>query len=208
MKSQMIEGLKEEKHILSFSKNLFFKEPTGEFLLELGTLSTLSEENNLDKGLNLIINSVNRNKDRLDEFVEDLAQEFARLFIGPKNPPVMPYASFYLSESKTVMNEITAEVRKRYLDAGMAVKDLYSSPDDHIGTELEFISYLTEKIITLYEECNHAEASRLFECRNNFINDHLALWEPNFVDKLLASTKNDFYKGAALVLKEVIENLR
>ncbi|MFN3406991.1 MAG: molecular chaperone TorD family protein [Caldimicrobium sp.] len=36
----------------------------------------------------------------------------------------MPYASFYLSESRSLMTEETIDIRRRYLEAGMAVKDL------------------------------------------------------------------------------------
>lgn len=208
MESPMIEDLKEERHILDFLKQVFLREPTKESLQELEKIGITTEENDIDRGFNLITSASTKNKDRLDEYVEELALEFARLFIGPKNPPAIPYASFYLSESKTVMTDITTEVRKRYLDAGMAVKDLYSTPDDHIGIELEFISYLTEKIIDLHENGNRAEASRLFELRNNFINKHMVNWVPLFVEKILESTQEDFYKGAAIILREVIKDLR
>ena len=208
MESPMIEDLKEERHILDFLKQVFLKEPTKGTLQELEKIGITTEENDIDKGFDLITSASIKNKDRLDEYSEDLALEFARLFIGPENPPAIPYASFYLSESKTVMTDITTEVRKRYLDAGMAVKDLYSTPDDHIGIELEFISYLTKKIIELYEDGQRSESSRLFEIRNNFINKHMASWVPLFVEKILESTQEDFYRGAAIVLGDVIEELK
>ncbi len=66
------------------------------------------------------------------------------------------------------MTEETIDVRKRYLEAGMAVKELYSIPDDHIGIELEFIYYLTQRIIELFEQGQREEASRLFEIRSDF----------------------------------------
>lgn len=204
----MIEDLKEERYVLSLLKHTFLKEPAKEFLQELGEVNIIAEENDIDRGLNLIAHSVKTNKGRLDEYAEDLALEFARLFIGPKNPPAIPYASFYLSETKTVMTEITTEVRKRYLDAGMAVKDHYSTPDDHIGIELEFMSYLTEKIIDLYENGNRSEASRLFEIRDNFINEHMVNWVLLFVARLLDSAQENFYRGSAVILRGVIEDLK
>ncbi len=208
MELPMIEDLKEERHLLSLLKHIFRAEPAKELLQEIQQISNVSEEDDLDRGFNLIINAAKKNKDRLDEYVEDLALEFARLFIGPKNPPAIPYASFYLSESKTVMTDITTEVRKSYLDAGMAVKDLYRIPDDHIGIEMEFISYLSEKAVNLYEDGNRAEASRLLAIKNKFINEHLVCWVPLFVFELLDSTKEDLYRGAAIVLREVIEALK
>ncbi len=205
MESPMIEDLKEERYILNLLKYVFWSEPTEEFLRDLLKVSMPSEEDELDGGLTLMIESVKRHRDDLAAYAEDLAVEFARLFIGPKYPPAIPYASFYLSESKTVMTNTTIEVRKRYLDAGMAVKDLYSTPDDHIGIELEFVSYLTERTIELFEDRQRAEASRLFEIKNDFVNEHMSLWVPAFVDRLMEHTKGDFYKGAALVLNVMIK---
>ena len=203
--SPLVEGLKEDKYILSLLKHIFQAEPKLELLQEIKDIPVIDEENELDKALNLIIKAVAKNTNRLDEFAEELAIEYARLFIGPKKPPAVPYASFYLSETKTVMSEVTTAVRKQYLAAGMAVKDLYSTPDDMIGIELEFIFYLSSKITDLFEEGQADEASRLFEIKNNFLNEHMALWVPAFVDKILQSTQDDFYKGAAAALKQVIQ---
>ena len=208
MESSMIEDLREERDVLSLLKHLFLKEATSDFLGQLGAINIAANESDTDGGLDLITYSLKANKDRLDAYVQDLAVEFARLFVGPKSPPAVPYASFYLSESRNVMTEVTSDVRKRYLDAGMAVKDLYSTPDDHIGIELEFISYLTEKIIDLYENGQRSEASRLFEIRNNFINEHMALWVPLLVGKIQEFTQEDFYKGAAIVLGDIIGELK
>ncbi|MBI3592224.1 MAG: molecular chaperone TorD family protein [Nitrospirae bacterium] len=154
--------------------------------------------------MNLIIGAVKRNANCLDEYLNDLSIEFARLFIGPKNPPALPYASFYLSESKAMMSDVTIDVRKIYLNAGMAVKELYSFPDDHIGIELEFLQYLTEKIIDSFEQGHRDEASRLYEIREDFLKDHMALWAPLFADKVIEEAPDDFYKGAAFVLKGII----
>jgi TorA maturation chaperone TorD len=207
MASSMVEDLREERDVLNLLKHLFLKEATSDFLRELGAINTAANESDTDGRLDMIICSLRANKDRLDEYVQDLAVEFARLFVGPKNPPAVPYASFYLSRSRNVMTEVTSDVRKRYLDAGMAVKNLYSTPDDHIGIELEFISYLTEKIIDLHENGQSSEGSRLFEIRNNFIKEHMSLWVPLLASKIQEAAEEDFYKGAAIVLGDVMENL-
>ena len=70
-------------------------------------MKAIPEDDDLDKGFEPIISAVRCNKDRLDKYTEELAVEFARLFIGPRNPFALPYASFYLSESKTMMSDIS-----------------------------------------------------------------------------------------------------
>lgn len=196
----MIEELKEKKHIFKLLKHIFWAEPSGDFLKDVATMEAIPEDDDLDKGLNKIISAVRCNKDRLDKYTEELAVEFARLFIGPRNPSAIPYASFYLSESKTMMSDVTLDVRKMYLDAGMAVKELYSLPDDHIAIELEFLQYLTERIIELFEKGNREEASLLYEMQGRFLKDHISKWITSFANNVIASTNEDFYRGAAYML--------
>ena len=49
------------------------------------------------------------------------------------------------------------------------------------------------------------KAARLTQIRNDFIKDHMALWVPAFVDNILEFALEDFYKGAALMLREFID---
>lgn len=201
----MIEELRAELYLYNLLRQLFLKEPTKELINDLATIQPPDEpDDTINYGLKLLCESVRKNEYRVNEWIEELAIEYARLFIGPKNPPAIPYASFYLSESRALMTEETIEVRKRYLEAGMAVKELYSIPDDHIGIELEFIYYLTQKIIELFEQGDREIASKLFEIREDFLNEHMRKWVPLFVDKILESTNEDFYKGIALILRGII----
>jgi TorA maturation chaperone TorD len=202
--SPVTEGLKEEKYILGLLKHIFLTEPTKELLQDIKSVPAVTEENEIGSALNLLINSVRKNEHRLDEYIDDLAVEFARLFIGPKNPPAVPYASFYLSESKTVMSDVTIDVRKRYLDAGVAVKELFSCPDDHIAIELEFLQYLTERTIEQFEAGQQDEASKLIKVRDNFLKEHFSVWVPELADNIANSTNDNFYRGASLLLKEFV----
>lgn len=197
----MIEDMKEERHIFNLLKHIFWAEPSNDFLKDVAAMEAIPEEDALDRGLNQIIKAVKKNKERLDKYAEELAVEFARLFIGPRNPPAIPYASFYLSEAKTVMSDVTIDVRKMYLDAGMAVKELYSLPDDHIAIELEFLQYLAERVIVLFEKGNREEAACLYEMRESFLKDHFSKWVTSFADNIIASANEDFYRGAAYMLK-------
>lgn len=201
----MIEELREELYLYNLLRQLFLKEPTKELINDLATIQPPDEpDDTINYGLKLLCESVRKNEYRVNEWIEELAIEYARLFIGPKNPPAIPYASFYLSESRALMTEETIDVRKRYLEAGMAVKELYSIPDDHIGIELEFIYYLTQKIIELFEQGDREDASRLFEIRSDFLNEHMALWVPIFADRIIEVTEEPFYKGASFVLKGLL----
>jgi TorA maturation chaperone TorD len=202
----MIDELREELYLYNLLRQLFLKEPTKDLVNEIAKIDPPDEtDDEINYGLKLLIESVRKNESRFDAWIEELAIEYARLFIGPQSPPAVPFASFYLSESRSLMTDETIDVRKRYLEAGMAVKNLYSIPDDHIGIELEFIYYLTEKIIEYFEKGERQEASRLFEIRSNFISEHMGSWVPIFADKIIEHTTEDFYKGTALILKGVMD---
>jgi TorA maturation chaperone TorD len=201
----MIDELKEELSLFNLLRQVFLQEPSGELIEVISKIELPSDAvDEISYGLKLMIGSVRSNHHRLGEWIEELALEYARLFVGPNNPPAMPYASFYLSESHSLMTDETIDVRKIYLDAGMAVKELYSVPDDHIGIELEFIYDLTQRMIELFEKGQREEASRLFELRSDFIRGHMALWAPYLAAKIIESTQEDFYKGASFILKGCI----
>jgi len=202
----MIDELKEELYLYNFLRQLFLKEPTKELVNDVAKIVPPDEtDDEINYGLKLMIDSANNNLHRLDNWLEELVLEYARLFIGPMNAPAVPYASFYLSESHSLMTDETIDVRKKYLETGMAVKELYSIPEDHIGIELEFIYFLTQKTIEFFEQEQRDEAARLFEIRSDFLRKHMSLWVPAFVDKVLRSTQENFYKGAAFILKGAVE---
>ncbi|MCL4455945.1 MAG: molecular chaperone TorD family protein [Nitrospirae bacterium] len=211
----MIDELREELYLYNLLRQIFLKEPSKELIHDMGMIELTSGNPEISElksfvedmpgyGLRLMVGAIRKNENTLNEWIEDLALEYARLFIGPQNPPAVPYASFYLSESHSLMTDETIDVRKQYLEAGMAVKELYSIPDDHIGIELEFVYYLTQKTIEFFEREQRDEAARLFEIRGNFLNNHMAQWVPLFVARILNSTHEDFYKGAAFILRGII----
>ncbi len=195
-------SMTEIQPLFGFLKRIFLEEMDKEMLLELQQIPVDSNGDDLDHGFNLVIQAVLDNSERMDDYVEELAVEFSRLFIGPKRAPAVPFASFYLSENSTVMSEITLEVRKQYLQAGLAVQNLYQTPEDHIGFELEFMEYLLTRLLELQEAGDEEEAERLEELMNTFFNDHLTAWAPDFADLIIEHSSEDFYRGAALILKE------
>jgi len=201
-----LEELEKEKILFRFLGVLFLEEPKREVIEDLAKMKISDDiKKDLPHGLKLLIEAVHRNLHRLDEWLEDLAVEYARLFIGPKPPPAIPYASFYLSESKSLMTEETLKVRETYLKAGFAVKEPGRMLEDHIAVELEFLARLTEKIIEALKSGNTEEAETLYHLRKDFIENHLKLWLPAFIERILDSTQEDFYRGCAYFLKEFFE---
>jgi TorA maturation chaperone TorD len=204
----MLEELKADLPVLNLLRQVFLKEPSRDLLEGISTVALPADEDGGTGGLVKMVDSVRKNSTRLGEWAEDLSLEFVRLFIGPVDPPVVPYASFYLSESRSLMTEETLEVRRRYLQAGLALKDLHQIPDDHIAMEIEFLYYLTRQAIQGLEDGREGEASKFLAMRNEFIIEHAALWVPLFVERIVESTDEGFFKGAAMLLQDFIDTYR
>lgn len=82
----------------------------------------------------------------------------------------------------------------------MAINELYSLPDDHIGIELEFLYYLASESAAHLGQGGQHEAAILQAMKSDFITSHMNLWVPQFARQLSGATNENLYKGAALLL--------
>lgn len=201
----MKEDLKTELLVLNLLRQVFLIEPGKNLLEGIGEICLSPEEEAEQAGLKRMSDSVKQNKWRLDEWADQLSLEFSRLFIGPAHPPAVPFASFYLSETHSLMSEETMAVRKQYLEAGVALKNLYQMPDDHIAIELDFLYYLTQRSIELIEDEKNEEAEKFLKLRHDFLSDHFGLWVPAFANRILEFTTDDYFRGAASFLLEMVK---
>lgn len=201
----MKDDLKAELLVLNLLRQVFLMEPSKKLLEGIGEIHLSPEEEADRTGLKGMRDSVKQNENRLDEWTEQLSLEFARLFIGPAHPPAIPFASYYLSETHSLMTEETMAVRKQYLEAGLALKNLYQMPDDHIAIELDFLYYLTERSIELSGNGGNTEIEKHLKLRHDFLMSHFVLWAPYFVERILESTSEDYFKGAASFLLETVK---
>lgn len=205
----MIDELQDELHLLDFLRQVYLQEPSRDFVCGILTLDAADNiDEPLAEGLQLMMADARKNQERISAWLEELAIEFARLFIGPKNPLAVPYASYYLSGSHALMTDETIAVRQTYLDAGMQVKALHRIPDDHVGIELEFLFCLTDKIIRLHESGADGESARLYEMRESFLQKHCVLWFPEFAKRIIDNTSSDYFLGSALLLKDCVEGVQ
>lgn len=198
--SEILEDTEMRGNIYRLLKNLFLKPPSEEFLNFLRKLNGIDDsKDDLVEGLKLI------KKGACFE-PEKLLLEHTRLFIGPYKLPAPPYESVYRTDERLVMQQPTIEVRKAYLQAGLEVKGIHTSPDDHISAELEFMEYLCDKTASALKNQDACEAMRYIELQRKFLEEHLNKWVPAFSEDILRSAKQDFYRGAALLLRGFVSS--
>jgi TorA maturation chaperone TorD len=134
-----------------------------------------------------------------EEGIDNLTQlqtEFTRLFIGPGKAPAYPYECVYRSPHGTLMQKITSEVRKFYLDEGLIMQRLNSIPDDHLGAELEFLLYMGQQMVEYPDRIQELSKTQL-----DFMQKHILTWTDDFSHDILTNTNEKFFKNLALVLK-------
>jgi len=96
-----------------------------------------------DVGLDDFIKSI-KDKD-LKEVEQDLAVEYAGLFLNMRLVSVAPFESVYTSPEHLLMQEARDEVLSEYRREGLdKVKD-FKEPEDHIALELGFMAYLCQR---------------------------------------------------------------
>ena len=137
---------------------------------------------------------------------EDLAIEYARLFVGPYELKAPPYGSVYLDGGRRVMGDSTMEVVRIYEKAGLAMDKDFKELPDHIAVELEFMYYLIYKEAEALEKSEKEKALAFGETRLRFFNRFLSPWIPPFCEKIKEATDNQFYIGLADCLSTFITN--
>ena len=125
--------------------------------------------------------------------------EFTRLFIGPGKAPAYPYECVYRSPNRLLMQEITGEVRQFYLEQGLIMQRLNTMPDDHLGVELEFLLYMSRKMLEQPEQAlSYAGTQR------EFLRKHILSWIDDFVNDILNNTHEPFFQHLALLLRDFV----
>lgn len=203
----MHEELREEAQLFRLLVRLFYREPNRELLDEIALLNAPAADEadeEIGRGLALLTKAVQINTNRLENWQEELAIEYTRLFIGPKQIPAVPYASCYLSENRSLMTDETLAIRKKYLEDGLVVKKLYQMPDDHIAIELEYLYHLTDQALAAATAGKVAQAGALLQRRDDFMAHHLQKWAPAFAENVLAATGEDYFRGAACLLRGTV----
>ncbi len=129
------------------------------------------------------------------EYMERLAADYQRLFIGPGSIPAPPWESVYCSREKLLFGEPDLLVRHAYRRDGLMVK--HSEPADHIALELAFMAYLCR--------IGSKEKKRFYEIlhtQQNFLEEHLLQWISRWGDDIIQNSQTVFWRNLAAVALE------
>ncbi len=126
--------------------------------------------------------------------------DYNRLFVGPGKVLASPYESAYRSAKRLLMQKQTLEVRSFYQRLGIENRQEGSLPDDHLGLELEFVSYLLYQMLYVQEQ-----PELFYEYYCEFIEKHVLQWAISHCDRVIDHSKTSLCKGMGILLKGMLE---
>lgn len=138
-----------------------------------------------------------------DGAFKDLCWDYTRMFVGPASLPAPPWESAYLTEDRLLFQESTLDVRRAYLKYNFIVKNYLREPDDHIGSELDFMCRLCQLYIDNIDECSIAV--QIINDQKAFMEEHFARWVFDFADDVIKYSQTRFYRGMGKVLRGFIQ---
>ena len=136
-----------------------------------------------------------------EELLENMAVEYARLFIVP-GISFSPYESVYTEEM--LCGESTKQVGDFYRKCGVEIVDKTFLPD-HIGLELELMSYLKQKEAESWQDGGQDTSTKWMGLQKEFVREHLGKWAPRFFGLVEQGAEYLFYKGMAPLAKQILK---
>jgi len=183
--------------IYAFLARVYREEIDQGFLKQMAKKPVKIEDPEIDKGYRMLERFMQQTKGR--DVLDDLAAEYADMFLGFGRDPAYPCGSVYLSKKKLVMQEQRIQVLEMYRRFGLGRIREFKEPEDHIAIELEFMSYLCQETKEALVDGCMDDASRVLEAQSSFLNEHLKPWVPKFCDDIQACAKLDFYRAVAKI---------
>ncbi len=142
------------------------------------------------------------------KLLEDLAVEYARLFLGP-GKHVSPYESVHHKRDDGQWGQLwgasTAQVKKIIESSGLEYKSEYKGLPDHISVELEFLQQVVQREAQAWEEDDDKTALLCREHEKKFVDEHLFCWIPDFCERVIKAAELPFYLEMARLTRTFIE---
>jgi TorA maturation chaperone TorD len=142
------------------------------------------------------------------ELLEDLAVEYAHLFLGP-GKHVSPHESVHHKKENTqsgqLWGESTAEVKKIIESSGLEYQPEYTGLPDHISVELEFMQQVVLREEQAWQDDDKEAALLCLENEKKFVDEHLFRWIPEFCEKVIKEADLPFYREMAKLTRTFIE---
>lgn len=130
---------------------------------------------------------------------EGFARSYARLFLGPFEVRVPPYASWFLETDRRMMGPIAQAAAEAYAAAGLGPADGPRELPDHVAVELEFCYLLG------YRGLEDGDGEALAKL-DGFWRKQMLPWLPAFAAAVAEHADHPAFAAAAETLRTLIEH--
>ncbi len=196
-----VEALNVRSNMYSLLSRVFIREVDKPFL------NLLKDEENVeafrDSGFSFCGDFINK-KD--DEILNELAVEYAALFLISTGRQLSPYESVQLSKEGQLGGEAASKTLAFYKSAGFDFPLESNIFPDHFAVELEFMSHLCIKEAEAYEINEEQIVESVRTKQVEFMSAHLGQWYKNFLNAVERSTEDPFYGGMSLLVGEFLDS--
>ena len=143
--------------------------------------------------------------------LEDLAVEYARLFLGP-GKHLSPHESVYVgtfsgrqdSTEGMLWGAATVKVKEFMEEVGFQLASDYPGIPDHLGIELVLMQQLAKREEAAWQAGDFYKAAKIVAQQDYFLREHILKWVPQFCQKVATETVNDFYRVMAKLTQDFI----
>lgn len=187
-----------------FLAGVFLYEPTAEQIEAMARASLPTEEGEIGRGYAMIAAYL-RHRDSGTR--QQIAVDYAHVFLGAGNyDKIMapPYESVYTSEERILMQDARDDALAFYRREGLDLPPENTTPEDHLGFEMQFMATLVERCAEALTGGDETEFVRLVGVQRAFFDAHLANWLPQFSRDIDTHCATDYYHGVALLVRGLL----
>ncbi len=199
---KLADSAKSRSEFYGLLTTVFREEPTEALIRELRGPRLSGAFSNIDVDLGESFYN-----DPESSLSEDLAVEFARLFIGP-GPHISAHESIFTEtdgDSGTLWGAKTVEVKKFIETTGLDYGTEFPGLPDHVSVELEFMQKLTEWEADQWTQEDRKNAEYGLSVQRMFLEGHLLCWIPQLCDVIIERSAMPFYRAMAELTKNYME---
>lgn len=160
------------------------------------------------EGSRLICDWIEEMRDFPDEeILLELRTDYSGLFNCANDIIAPPWESVYRNKYRLVNEDNTLAVRRFYKRFNLVLAHQHTEPDDHIGYELTFTAFLTQKMAAALDAGDDTTFQTVRQAKEEFLSEHLLKWSPLFCAQVEKYAKTKFYKGLSYLLNGISKKL-
>lgn len=189
-----------------FLASLYLYELTDEQIEAFAHIEIAGDGTAIDEGLRAIKEYL---RHRHGGTRQELAVDYARVFLGAGSYDRIlapPYESVFTSEERILMQDARDGAVTYYRRGGLDLPADNTTPEDHLGFELQFAAALADRANEALDGDDGAALADAVSLARSFFVHHQQNWLPALCEAVDEFAKTDFYHGVAQMTRGYVES--